>query len=89
VLLGMAQRNNVEAISILAETFGHPLYIGVKGSKKILEVLNKKLDLKVDMKSIEEEIKEIDTEFSKKKARLHDIAKQKSMGQVGETNYIG
>ncbi len=89
VLLGMAQRNNVEAISILAETFGHPLYIGVKGSKKILEVLNKKLDLKVDMKSIEKEIKEIDTEFSKKKARLHDIAKQKSMGQVGETNYIG
>lgn len=91
VLLGLGKKQDIQAISLLAETLGHPMFIGVKGSKKILEVLDEKLELSVDMEAIKKEIKDMEKKFSKKKARLKDIAKQRSMGKKipGDTSYIG
>ena len=38
VLLGLAARRKMPAVTYLAETFGHPMYLGVKGSMEILKL---------------------------------------------------
>jgi len=42
----------------LAETLGHPLYLGVKGAREQLKVLNKKLNLKLNLDKLDKEIKD-------------------------------
>ena len=76
LLLGLATRRNIEAISFLAETYGHPMYLGIKGAKEILNVLNKKLSLKIDINKLDKEIKDIESEILKKTEQLSDVTKQ-------------
>ena len=94
LLLGLASRRNIEAVSLLAETFGHPMYLGIKGAKEILKVLNKKLDLKIDVNKLDREIKDIESEIMKKTEQLGEVSKQaalkKFQKQFGkEVDYIG
>src|SRR3989338_8796198 len=56
LLLGLAAKRKIDAACLLAETYGHPMYLGIKGAKEILKVLNKKLDLKVDVNKLDREI---------------------------------
>ena len=94
LLLGLASRRDIEAISFLAETYGHPMYLGIKGAKEILNVLNKKLSLKLDINKLDKEIKDIETELMKKTEQLSEVSKQialkrfqKKFGK--EIDYIG
>ena len=41
LLIGLATRRKIEAISFLSETYGHPMYLGIKGAIEILKVLDK------------------------------------------------
>ena len=66
LLLGLATRRNMDAVSLLAETYGHPMYLGVKGAKEILMVLNEKLRLGISVDKLEEEIKVMEKEIVKK-----------------------
>lgn len=84
VLTGLAGKRKINAVTILAETFGHPAYFGVRGAKEILKLLNRKLDLKLDIKKLDEEIKDIEQEFKPK--REAPIFKQDTSKRV---NYIG
>ncbi len=79
LLLGMAEKKNIKAISFLAETFGHPLYLGIKGAREIIKVLDKKLELKVDIKKLEKEIDEAESEMMKITKGLTDVSKQKEV----------
>lgn len=56
VLAGMAKDKAMLSAVILAQTFAHPVYLGVKGAKEILAVLNQKYVFKLDIKKIAEEI---------------------------------
>lgn len=84
LLLGLAQRRNIPAVSLLAETLGHPMYLGVSGAREILRVLKKKLDVTVDIGLLDREIDEIEQEVSKKMQAL-----QKKPRKQGDVNYIG
>jgi len=64
VLVGLAKRENISAVSLLAETYGHPMYLGVAGAKEILKVLNKKLSLNLCMRRLEKELAELEHEFT-------------------------
>ena len=90
LLLGLAKKRNLPAGALLAETFGHPMYLGVKGSKEILKVLEQRFELKIDIKELDKEIKELESEVKK---RTGELAKQGSLqkvsSQLGEQNYIG
>lgn len=57
VLVGLAGHRKIPAVSMLAETFAHPFYIGIKGSKEILAVLKQKLGLTIDINKLDKEIK--------------------------------
>ena len=76
LLLGLSSKRGIEAISFLAETYGHPMYLGIKGAKEILRVLNKKLDLNIDVNKLDREIKDIESEIMKKTEQLSEVTKQ-------------
>ena len=52
LLLGLASRRNIKAVSLLAETLGHPMFLGLKGSREILKIICKKFSLKVNLKKL-------------------------------------
>ena len=41
VLPGLAGKRSIPSVALLAETFGHPQYLGITGAKEILKVLQK------------------------------------------------
>ena len=94
ILLGLAEKRKIAAIAFLAETFGHPMYLGVKGAREILKVLNKKINLKIDIKNMNKEIKDIESEMMKRTEELSEVSKQTALKKVKgkidkEISYIG
>ncbi len=92
LLLGLAEKRKISAIALLAETLGHPLYLGVKGAREQLKVLNKKLNLKLNLNKLDKEIKEIEGDLIRKTRDISAVSKQiafKKLGKREETNYIG
>jgi len=92
LLLGLAEKRKIKAIALLAETLGHPLYLGVKGAREELKILNKKLNLKLNLKKLDKEIKDIEGELIRKTRDISAVSKQiafKKLGKRKETSYIG
>jgi hypothetical protein len=89
LLLGLAKRRKINAISLLAETFGHPLYLGVGGAREILKVIRKKLGIKVDVELLDKEITEIEKEVDKKMSLIAHRARLKRLKGEHDVNYIG
>ena len=94
LLLGLASRRKIEAITFLAETYGHPMYLGIKGAKEILKVLDKNLDLHIDINKLDREIKDIENEIMKKTEQLSEVTKQIALKKLGkrfgrDLDYIG
>ena len=95
LLLGLADKRNISAVSFLAETYGHPMYLGIKGAREILKILNSKLNLKINLKDMDKEIKSLEQEMMKKTEELSAVSKnaaiKKLKGKLGkdETSYIG
>jgi proteasome assembly chaperone (PAC2) family protein len=85
VLVGLAGRQGKSAIAVLAETYGHPMYLGVKGARELLRVLNKHLKLKLDLKQLDAEIEELEEEMlARGPEKLPKMRRP-----IGETSYIG
>ena len=94
LLLGLASRRNIEAISFLAETYGHPMYLGIKGAKEILKVLDKKLRLNIDVNKLDKEIKDIESEIIRKTEQLSEVTTQMALKKLQkkfgkDVDYIG
>ena len=83
VLTGLAGKRKIDAVALLAETYGHPAYFGVKSAKEILKLLNKKLNLKLNIGKLDEEINDIEKEFKQAKKIQNPI------GIKEKINYIG
>lgn len=93
LLLGLAKQRKIQAIGFLAETYGHPIYLGIKGAREILTILNKKLNLKINLNKLDKEIKGIDKELMRRTEQLSEITKQtaikKLKTKIKEMDYIG
>lgn len=87
LLLGLGKKRDIKAISILAETLGHPMYLGVKAAKETLKVLNKKLELELKLNKINKEIKSLEKEI-KKAEEISQNQTEKKKGP-NENYYIG
>ncbi|HZX44584.1 MAG TPA: PAC2 family protein [Candidatus Nanoarchaeia archaeon] len=88
LLLGLAGKRKINAIALLAETYGHPMYLGVKGAREVLKILNDKLNLGVDVDKLEKEIAYIEKQILKRTKELSDVSKGVVKG-TQEVNYIG
>ena len=92
VLVGMAQQHKVPAIAYLTETFGHPMYLGIKSSRAVLKVLNSELSLGVKIKDLDKEIQELEQEMLKRTSELDAVSKQTALNKIAgkdEISYIG
>jgi len=94
LLVGLAKGRGMDAIALLAETYGHPMYIGIKGAREVLKILNEKLKLGTDLKKLDKEIAEIEAEVVKRSGELNEISKQMVLRKLKgkghkETSYIG
>jgi len=94
LLVGMAKEKNIKAIALLAETYTHPLYLGIKGAREILKVLNKRFKLNIDLKELNKEIEEFEKEILKKAFEIEKLSKKTAIKKLKskykeEINYIG
>ena len=95
LLVGLAKRRrNIEAISLLSETYGHPMYLGIKGAIEILKVLDKKLKLNISMERLNKEIKEMESDILYRTEQIGKIARQTALKKLkgkfgGNVDYIG
>ena len=85
VLPGLAKRRKIPAVSLLAETYSHPLYIGIKGAKEILRIIKQKLKVSLNVETLDKEIGEIEEEINEKSKEI----KEKQLHKDDKANYIG
>ncbi len=91
VLLGLAAKRRIKAVSLLAETYGHPMYLGISGAREILRVLNAKLKLKLNMKQLEQEMAALEQDLAQRPEFAPNLA-HRSLAKLRkgkDTNYIG
>jgi proteasome assembly chaperone (PAC2) family protein len=91
VLCGLAGREKFPSVALLVEVFGHPLYLGVRGAKELLRVLNSRLTLKLNFKEIEKEIETLESELTDKAQDMSvppgPFGRIRKQGE--DLNYIG
>ncbi len=93
ILLGLGKKRGVKGVSLLAETFGHPLYLGVKGAKEILQLLEKKFSLDLNLKKVSKNIPDMENLLFQKAADwdLEELPQSLAGAQAKkkEAHYIG
>ncbi|MBI4140137.1 PAC2 family protein [Candidatus Woesearchaeota archaeon] len=93
ILAGLAEKEGIEAVVLLAETFGHPLYLGVKGARALILLLDKKLKLGVKIENLDKEIKELEDETLQRTRDVTQVQETSKLSKLKkikeEVNYIG
>ncbi len=89
LLVGLAKDKNIIASALLAETFGHPAYLGINGAKAILEVISKKYNLSLDLTSLNEKPEKSLERIKKFNDLKRGIGEQKTKLSHNKTDYIG
>ncbi len=92
VMIGMAAKRKVPGLVVLGETFGHPMYLGVKAAEEILKVINKKFSLNINIKKLEKEVSDVEAKLMEKaeEALAAGAGAEKKPFMPGkETAYIG
>jgi uncharacterized protein len=90
LLLGMSKRRNVPAVSLLAETYARPMYLGIRGAREIVRVLTKKLTLKIDLTELDKEVAAVEAELNKRQDPMMAATLRKLQSKLGkDMSYIG
>lgn len=90
LLLGLAGQRRISAVSLLAETFGHPTHMGIKEAKEVLRALNKTLGLKLDLNKLDTDIKEIEKDIKSKSREFNKLSKNIQKANISDDiSYIG
>jgi len=87
VMVGISERYNINSVCYLSQTFGHPNYIGIKGSKEVINILEKVLNFKVNVKRLNKEISKIEGELKLKTKAIKELQEKKKAPE--ELSYIG
>jgi uncharacterized protein (TIGR00162 family) len=88
LLLGLSQQKNIRAAALLAETFGHPMYLGLRGARETLRILEKRYSFNIEMKELDREIRVLEEEIRTGEV-MPKIKSIKKLKKYGEMNYIG
>jgi uncharacterized protein (TIGR00162 family) len=87
LLVGLAAKRKIKATALLAETLGHPMYLGLLGAKSSLVILCKTYNLKVSLKELDKEIKIMESEdgddHDPKLSSLQKLKRLKEMSYIG------
>ncbi|MBI4146949.1 PAC2 family protein [Candidatus Woesearchaeota archaeon] len=80
ILPALAEKRNLPAISLLAETSAHPLHLGFRAARNILKVIEKRTKTNLNLKLLDKDIQEIEKE---------DMPRFSKFRKKGDVNYIG
>ena len=94
LMVGLAAKRKMPAVCMLAETLGHPAYLGVQGAREIVKALNKKVGLSIKISRVDKEIADIESEILSRTQELSKLSKQAALKKMQgrmykETSYIG
>jgi proteasome assembly chaperone (PAC2) family protein len=94
LLVGLAGKRKMPAVCLLSETLGHPAYLGIKGAREVVRVLNKKFSLGINLEDLDKEIKDIEAEILNKTQELGKASKSSALKKLQgrlpkDTSYIG
>lgn len=89
LLLGLGKIKGFDGFALLGETFAHPMHIGVKTSKEILNVLIKYLNLNVSLHDLSKEIKQDIKELKDEMNLMNQALKKDQKTQENVGGYIG
>jgi uncharacterized protein (TIGR00162 family) len=94
LLVGLAEKKDIDAVCLLSETLGHPAYLGIKGARETVKTLNKKLSLNIKISDLDKEIADIESEILTRTQELGKISKKQALKKLQnrvqkETSYIG
>ena len=81
LIMGLGKKKGFDSVSLLVETITHPLHAGFKEAKGLLNILKKKYSIKIDLKDLEKEVKEI--EKLKITEDLTQVKQPKSVSYIG------
>ena len=88
LLLGLAKLKGMECLCLMGETLGLPLITDPKAADKLLHVLEKILDVKIDLGKLENTIKEMEERF-KKTEKIHKQILEEMPKTKEDIRYIG
>src|SRR3989338_8000518 len=88
VLPALAGKRNIPSVALLAETFGHPHYIGIKGAKEILKVLQKELKTKININELQDD-GSILTEKKRSALKIEKLKKAVTLKETNKGNHNG
>ena len=89
LLLGLGKERNIRAAVLLAETYGHPMHIGLRGAKELMRILDEKYKLGVDIKKIEKDLKGFEDELKPKSIHQQELLEHDKGVIHKDTSYIG
>ncbi|MFC1751308.1 PAC2 family protein [Pseudomonadota bacterium] len=86
LLVGLAGKYKLDAVAYLAESFAHPLHVGVKESFELLKILKSKMGLGISLKEFQKDITKLEKDQRKK---IKDLREVKTAKKKKDTSYIG
>ncbi len=90
ILLAVGGRREMDGACLLAETYAHPLYLGIKGAKQILSVIDKKYLLQLNLKKLNKDIGDMEEDLLKKTHEWSENVLSSKKGKPHkDQNYIG
>jgi len=91
ILLGLGKKRQMPGVALLAETFGHPMFLGIKGAKEIMRVLEAKFALGISLEKMNKQVSQVEKELSKRtKEWLSELSTQAGAKATHkEASYIG
>ncbi len=92
-LLGLGKKRGVPGVALLAETFSNQMYLGIKGAKEILRVIEKKFGYGLDIKKMTQEIVDLEKEVLAKTkewaSEMNSVSQAGAKAKNKEISYIG
>lgn len=90
LLLGLSKEKKARAACLLAETFGHPMHLGLREAKELMIILEKKYKLGLDMEKLEKDITKLEKDLKPVFKQQEMLEEEKMMGKGHQdTSYIG
>ena len=78
----------IKAVSLLGETFGHPMHVCLRGAKELMRILDKRYKIGIDMKKLEKDIKGLESEIKPMAMQQQELLDpDKTIHK--DTSYIG
>lgn len=91
ILLGLGKKRDMPGVALLAETFAHPMFLGIKGAQEIMRVLEAKFSLGISLEKMSKQVAQVEKELSKRtKEWLAELASSQAGAKAKEKmSYIG